>query len=124
MEDKSGLQSNSRPWLFKKGQSGNPSGKPKGTISLKTWVKNKIYSMNDEEREEFLDGLSKEIVWKMAEGNPESKSEVKVDNSEGFTKEELAEAKKILVDRIKSNTTTPSSGIGIDPESMGASEED
>jgi hypothetical protein len=61
-------QSNSRPWLYKKGQSGNPSGKPKGTISLKTWVKNKIQTMSDEEREEFLEGLPKQEIWKMAEG--------------------------------------------------------
>jgi hypothetical protein len=29
----------SKPWLFKKGQSGNPAGRPKGSVGLKTWAK-------------------------------------------------------------------------------------
>lgn len=69
--EESAIQSNSRPWLYKKGQSGNPSGKPKGTISLKTWVKNKIQTMSEEEREEFLEGMDKKEIWKMAEGLPQ-----------------------------------------------------
>jgi hypothetical protein len=67
---------NSRPWLYKKGQSGNPSGRPKGSISMKTWVMNKLATMTDEEREEFLEGVPKEIIWKMGEGNPVSASEI------------------------------------------------
>jgi hypothetical protein len=39
-----------RPWLFKKGQSGNPAGRPKGSVGLKTWAKECIASMTEEER--------------------------------------------------------------------------
>lgn len=56
-----------RPYQYKKGQSGNPGGRPVGSVSLKTYVKNKILSMTDDEREEFLNGLDKKILWEMAE---------------------------------------------------------
>lgn len=67
---------NSKPWLYKKGQSGNPGGRPKGTKSMKTYIRERFESMTDDEREEFLEGLPKEIIWKMGEGNPETKSDV------------------------------------------------
>jgi len=69
-------QTNNRPWLYKKGQSGNPGGRPKGSKSMKTWLKERFESMTDEEREEFFDGMNKIDLFKMAEGNPETKSDV------------------------------------------------
>lgn len=72
MEEETGEQSNNKPWLFKKGQSGNPSGRPKGSKSLKTRAQEMLQTMNDEEFQDFLDGLPKIEIWKMAEGNPES----------------------------------------------------
>jgi hypothetical protein len=66
-----------KPWQYKKGQSGNPSGRAKG-ISLKEYAKMKFLTMTDEEKEEFFNGLSKDTIWEMGEGRPESKSEVKV----------------------------------------------
>ena len=63
-------QINNRPWLYKKGQTGNPGGRPKGSKSMKTWLKERFEVMTDEEREEFFDGMNKIDLFKMAEGNP------------------------------------------------------
>lgn len=74
--DDSQEQSNSRPWLFKKGQSGNPGGRPIGSKSLKTRAREYLESLSEEEAEEYFAGLNKLDVWKMAEGNPESKTDI------------------------------------------------
>jgi hypothetical protein len=60
---------NSKPWLWKKGQSGNYAGRPKGK-TLKEYAREYLACLTDEERDAFMDGLDKEIIWKMAEGNP------------------------------------------------------
>lgn len=87
LENESGEQANNsgeladmiierRPWLFKPGQSGNPSGRPKGSISLKEYAKKMLREMTDEERAEFMKGLPKEFIWKMAEGMPDTKNDI------------------------------------------------
>lgn len=78
MENETQEQSNNRPWLYKKGQSGNPGGRPKGSKSLKTWLKERFETMTDEEREDFFNGMNKIDLFKMAEGNPKNESDVSI----------------------------------------------
>ena len=63
------------PYKWKKGQSGNPNGRPKGK-TLKEFAKEYLMSLPDEEKVDYLASLPTDIVWKMAEGNPETKSDI------------------------------------------------
>lgn len=73
------------PYMWKKGQSGNPAGRPKGK-TMKEYARDLLQAQSEEERQEFMHGLPKEIIWKMAEGNPENKTDItskgeKIENS-------------------------------------------
>lgn len=77
MDESAEQTNNSRPWLYKKGQSGNPLGRPKGSKTLKTYLSEKFQSMSDEEREEFLEGIDKKTLWEMSEGKPKQDMDIK-----------------------------------------------
>lgn len=58
-----------KPYQWKKGQTGNPGGRPKGK-TLKEFAREYLMSLPDEEKIDYLASLPTDIVWKMAEGNP------------------------------------------------------
>lgn len=70
------LKSNDKPWLFRKGQAPGP-GRPKGVgKSLKEYAREYLANMTESERLDYLDGLPKDKIWAMAEGNPEAKTDI------------------------------------------------
>lgn len=60
---------NLKPWLWKKGQSGNIMGRPKGK-TMKEYARQYLGRMTDEERDEWLEGIGKDKIWEMSEGKP------------------------------------------------------
>lgn len=67
-------------WLkgyqFVKGQSGNPGGRPKGSKSLKTFAREFLESLPDDEKVEYLKTVEPKIVWEMAEGKAKQDMEL------------------------------------------------
>ena len=84
------------PYRFKPGVSGNPDGRPKGAKSMKTWVKEYLQSLSEEERIEFINTQSGELVWKMAEGNPQTTTDVTLTTDIKFTQEQIDATRKAL----------------------------
>ena len=62
---------------FKSGDewTGNAAGRPKGK-TMKEFAREFLMSMSDDKKLEFLNSLTKDIVWKMAEGNPATQTDI------------------------------------------------
>jgi len=74
------IKQTNKPWQFQPGQSGNPAGKPKGTLSIKARIK-KILDANPERFAELCEyylteKAHRELLWKMIDGSPAQAIEI------------------------------------------------
>jgi len=67
--------SNNKPWLWKKGQSGNIMGRPKGK-TMKEYAREYLERMTNEERDAWLEGIDKHKIWEMGEGRPKQDTDI------------------------------------------------
>lgn len=65
-----------RKYVFKPGQSGNPGGRPKGSKSMKTYAKEYLESMSEEDRIAFLNSVDHKTIWEMSEGKAKQDMEL------------------------------------------------
>lgn len=99
-----------KPWLFKKGQSGNPGGRPKNT--MKDYLSRKFSAMSDEEKEAWLEKHKVTGVdqIKFGEGNPSNETDI---TSAGQAIQVIVPAP--VAEAFNINATNPET-IGSNPE--------
>ena len=107
--EKSTVPKNLQPHVYKKGQSGNPAGRPKGSVSLKQYAKTMLEKMTPDEREEYMQGLPKEFIWKMAEGNPQTTTDITT-KGESINTEQKVASQTAINEYLTDNTERESDG--------------
>lgn len=101
LPENQGANRDSSTGRWVKGMSGNIMGRPRGK-TMKEWVREYLARMTDEERDAWVAGLPKTVIWRMAEGNPESKTDLSVRQSGEYKEKSDAE----LLEIINGNNTT------------------
>lgn len=84
-----------RPYMWKKGQSGNIMGRPK-TKTMKEYARQYLERMTDEERDEWFEGIDKQVIWEMGEGKASQQMEAKVDLKLSYNPEDKAKIEDSL----------------------------
>lgn len=85
-----------KPYQFGAGNNANPNGRPKGK-TLKEFAREYLQSLPDERKIEYLATLPEDIVWKMAEGNPQQDSDI---TSGGEKIHTLSSEERAVLDKL------------------------
>ncbi len=62
ISEQTGEKQGTNPNLFKKGQSGNPNGRPKGTVSITTEIRARLLKIYPEKQAAVTDDNGKKII--------------------------------------------------------------
>ena len=100
METDNQKENSAKPWLWKKGQSGNIMGRPKGK-TMKEYAKEYLERMTDDERDKWLEGINKDKIWEMAEGKARQDTDV---TSGG---EKIVILPAALIEKANESNSTP-----------------
>jgi len=73
--------------LFVKGQSGNPAGRPKGTLSLVSLIKKKLEKIDPKSKKSYAELFTEQIIMDAAEKDGQSRRLV-MQYLEGMPKEQ------------------------------------
>lgn len=101
-----------KPWLFKPGQSGNPKGRPLGSVSIRDSIRRYLED-NPEEVNKLVQHFVKnkpEFMWQMVEGAPKQEHELSGPN--GAPLGEPSDAVKALTEKL--NAIHGGASVGSD----------
>ena len=99
-------------WLkgyqFVKGKSGNPGGRKKGSKSLKVFAREYLERLPANQKIEYLKTLPEDLVWRMAEGNPDTKLDTPIDDKLKNEDKKVQKLTPIFIALIKGDYPNPS----------------
>ena len=78
-----------KPWLFKKGQSGNPNGRPTGSVSITAEIKKKLQEIPDGQQKSYLELLINRILKQAVVDGNEQMIKLCWNYLEGLPKEDV-----------------------------------
>lgn len=110
--DLTGKKHNSNLW--KKGQSGNPNGRPKGTVSVVSKIKSKLKKIPPGQKHSYLTMLVERIFKKAIQDGDEQMLKLIVQYVDGMPKQStdlnIRELPKPLLNDVHNNDSSKEAG--------------
>ena len=91
-----------KPWLFKKGQSGNPNGRPVGSVSIVEGIRRKLLEIEPNNKKTYLElFLSKLFLKAIKEGNEQLMKDM-INRVDGMPKQDIGVDAQVVQIDVKS----------------------